>query len=78
MCRSHAKNMLIVLLPLDPVITRTGHSYERSTLLEHLKNNPTDPLTREPLTAKELRPNVALRQVLEEFWKTAGTWAIDW
>jgi len=62
----------------DPVITRTGHSYERATLLEHLKNNPTDPLTREPLTPKELRPNVALRQVLEEFWKTAGTWAIDW
>jgi STIP1 family protein 1 len=47
-------------------------------LLEHLKNNPTDPLTREPLTAKDLRPNVALRQVLEEFWMTAGTWAIDW
>jgi STIP1 family protein 1 len=62
----------------DPVITRTGHSYERATLLEHLKNNPTDPLTREPLTAKDLRPNVALRQVLEEFWMTAGTWAIDW
>lgn len=62
----------------DPVITRTGHTYERATLLEHLKTNPTDPLTREPLTAKDLRPNVALRQALEEFWKTAGTWAIDW
>ncbi|CAC9891624.1 U-box-domain-containing protein [Aureobasidium pullulans] len=62
----------------DPVITRTGHSYERATLLEYLKNSPVDPLTREPLTAKDLRPNVALRQVLEEFWKTAGNWAIDW
>lgn len=62
----------------DPVITRTGHSYERATLLEHLKHNPFDPLTREPLTPKDLRPNVALRQVLEEFWKTAGNWAIDW
>jgi STIP1 family protein 1 len=62
----------------DPVVTRTGHSYERATLLEHLKVNPFDPLTREPLTAKDLRPNVALRQVLDEFWKTAGNWAIDW
>lgn len=60
----------------DPVITKTGHSYERATLLEHLKRSPYDPLTREPLTIRELRPNVALRQVLDEFWMTAGEWAI--
>lgn len=62
----------------DPVITKTGHSYERATLLEHLKRSPTDPLTRETLTAKDLRPNIALRQTLEEFWKTAGSWAVEW
>lgn len=62
----------------DPVITKTGHSYERATLLEHLKRSPTDPLTREPLTVNDLRPNIALRHVLEEFWKTAGSWAVEW
>lgn len=62
----------------DPVLTRTGHSYERATLHEHLKRSPTDPLTREVLTIADLRPNVALRQVLEEFWRTAGSWAVDW
>lgn len=62
----------------DPVVTKTGHSYERATLLEHLKRSPTDPLTRETLTAKDLRPNIALRQTLEEFWKTAGSWAVEW
>ncbi|GAB7351174.1 hypothetical protein MBLNU459_g1624t2 [Dothideomycetes sp. NU459] len=62
----------------DPVVTRTGHSYERATLCQHLKRSPTDPLTREPLTVADLRPNVALRQVLEEFWRTAGNWAIEW
>ncbi|KAL1297041.1 hypothetical protein AAFC00_004632 [Neodothiora populina] len=62
----------------DPVVTKTGHSYERATLLEHLKRSPTDPLTRERLTVNDLRPNIALRHTLEEFWKTAGNWAIEW
>lgn len=62
----------------DPVVTKTGHSYERATLLEHLKRSPTDPLTRERLVVGDLRPNVALRQTLEEFWKTAGLWAVEW
>ena len=62
----------------DPVVTRTGHSYERATLLEHLKHSPTDPLTREALKASDLRPNIALRHTLEDFWKTAGSWAVEW
>ncbi|PNS18711.1 Methylenetetrahydrofolate reductase 1 [Sphaceloma murrayae] len=62
----------------DPVVTRNGHSYERSTLQEHLKRSPTDPLTREPLTINELRPNIALRKALDEFWEQAESWAIDW
>lgn len=62
----------------DPVMTKNGHSYERTTLIEHLKRSPTDPLTREPLTIDELRPNLALRQVCEEFWESAGNWVADW
>ncbi|KAL8706094.1 MAG: hypothetical protein Q9201_000796, partial [Fulgogasparrea decipioides] len=46
----------------DPVITKNGNSYERSTILEHLKRSPTDPLTREVLTINDLRPNLALKQ----------------
>ncbi|KAG8628121.1 hypothetical protein KVT40_003994 [Elsinoe batatas] len=62
----------------DPVVTKNGHSYERSTLQEHLKRSPTDPLTRDPLTINDLRPNIALRKALDEFWERAETWAIDW
>lgn len=62
----------------DPVVTKTGHSYERATLLEHLKRSATDPLTRERLVVGDLRPNIALRHTLEEFWKTAGLWAVEW
>ncbi|KAF2836004.1 U-box-domain-containing protein [Patellaria atrata CBS 101060] len=62
----------------DPVVTKNGNSYERATLIEHLKRNPYDPLTREPLTIGELRPNIALRQACQEFMETNSGWAYDW
>ncbi|KAI9849380.1 MAG: hypothetical protein M1838_000185 [Thelocarpon superellum] len=61
----------------DPVVTKTGQSYERSTLIEHLRRSETDPLTREPLRVQDLRPNLALRQACAEFLETNG-WAVDW
>ncbi|GAB7345095.1 hypothetical protein MBLNU457_3495t1 [Dothideomycetes sp. NU457] len=62
----------------DPVVTRSGHSYERHTIVEHLKVSPVDPITREPLTIDELRPNIALRKALDDFWENAEGWAMDW
>lgn len=62
----------------DPIMTKNGHSYERATLYEHLKRSPIDPMTREPLTIAELRPNLALRAACEEFWSGNGEWAGDW
>lgn len=61
----------------DPVITKTGQSYDRSTILEHLKRSRTDPLTREPLQIEDVRPNLALKQACEEFLEHNG-WAVDW
>lgn len=45
--------------------------------MEHLRRQPIDPLTREPLLISELRPNLALRQACEEFLDENG-WAVDW
>ena len=61
----------------DPVTTKTGNSYDRSTLIEHLKRSQTDPLTREPLRLVDLRPNLALKQACSEFLDENG-WAVDW
>ncbi|KAL6717273.1 hypothetical protein ACLMJK_005188 [Lecanora helva] len=61
----------------DPVITKTGNSYDRSTVIEHLKRSNTDPLTREPLRMDDLRPNIALKRACEEFLENNG-WAVDW
>ncbi|SPN99916.1 related to CHIP protein (carboxyl terminus of Hsc70-interacting protein) [Cephalotrichum gorgonifer] len=62
---------------VDPVITKTGKSYERASIMEHLRRQPTDPLTRSPLYPSELRPNLGLRQACEEFLGENG-WAVDW
>lgn len=45
--------------------------------MEHLRRSQTDPLTREPLLAKDLRPNLNLKEACEEFLKENG-WAVDW
>jgi STIP1 family protein 1 len=60
------------------VVTKHGHSYERATLIEHLKRSPTDPLTREPLSISDLRPNMALKQACTEFMETNSGWIYDW
>lgn len=62
---------------VDPVTTKTGKSYERASILEHLRRSATDPLTRESLSASDLRPNLALKQACEEFLAENG-WAADW
>ena len=61
----------------DPVITPSGASYERVGLLKHLKVSGVDPLTRQPLTEKQLIPNVALRNACSEFLERNG-WAVDY
>ena len=61
----------------DPMMTKTGNSYDRVTLMEHLKRSHTDPLTREPLRADDIRPNLALKQACDEFLEKNG-WAVDY
>ncbi|KAL2176880.1 uncharacterized protein P884DRAFT_270254 [Thermothelomyces heterothallicus CBS 202.75] len=62
---------------VDPVITKSGKSYERASIVEHLRRHPHDPLTREPLYISDLRPNLDLKQACEEFLQENG-WAADW
>ena len=57
--------------------TKTGKSYERASIQEHLRRQQTDPLTREPLYISDLRPNLDLKQACDEFLVENG-WAADW
>ncbi len=61
----------------DPVVTPSGNSYERVGLLKYLRATGVDPLTREPLSEKQLYPNVGLRQACSDFIENNG-WAVDY
>lgn len=59
----------------DPVSAPSGHSYERLAVLEHLRKvGKFDPVTREPMTEADLRPNLGLRNAAHE-WLNAHAWA---
>lgn len=61
----------------DPVMTKNGRSYERATILEYLRHNQIDPVTRDPLYETDLRPNYALAQACDDFLQENG-WAVDY
>jgi hypothetical protein len=53
----------------DPVMSRTGTSYDRTSIEEWLDRNGTDPFTRAPMAAGHLVPNRALKDAIE-YYKT--------
>ncbi|XP_075515678.1 E3 ubiquitin-protein ligase CHIP-like isoform X2 [Primulina tabacum] len=59
----------------DPVITPCGITYERAVILEHLlKVGKFDPITREPLYAYQLVPNLAIKEAVRAYLEKHG-WA---
>jgi len=50
---------------IDPVLGSDGRSYERSAITEWLRTHNTSPLTREVMTAGTLKPNYALRSLIQ-------------
>ncbi|VDK66827.1 unnamed protein product [Onchocerca ochengi] len=61
----------------DPVITPSGITYDRADIKEHLQRvGHFDPVTRAPLTADQLIPNLAMKEVVDHFL-SENQWAID-
>uniref|UniRef100_A0A7E4VP41 E3 ubiquitin-protein ligase CHIP n=1 Tax=Panagrellus redivivus TaxID=6233 RepID=A0A7E4VP41_PANRE len=61
----------------DPVITPSGITYDRADIKEHLyRVGHFDPVTRVPLTEDKLIPNLAMKEVLENFI-AENEWALD-
>uniref|UniRef100_A0A093V7B5 STIP1 likey and U box-containing protein 1 n=1 Tax=Talaromyces marneffei PM1 TaxID=1077442 RepID=A0A093V7B5_TALMA len=61
----------------DPVVTVSGHSYDRLGITKYLEQARVDPVTRVPMTVKDLRPNYSLKAACEEFLDKNG-WAVDY
>lgn len=61
---------LMDTLMTDPVMLPSGNIMDRSIILRHLLNSPTDPFNRQPLTESMLESgNAAMRPVSQLLWK---------
>uniref|UniRef100_A0A915ILL7 E3 ubiquitin-protein ligase CHIP n=1 Tax=Romanomermis culicivorax TaxID=13658 RepID=A0A915ILL7_ROMCU len=62
----------------DPVVTPSGVTYDRRDILEHLQRvGHFDPVTRAPLTADQLIPNLSMKEVIDHFLEQ-NEWAVDY
>ncbi|KAL2012616.1 hypothetical protein VTN00DRAFT_141 [Thermoascus crustaceus] len=61
----------------DPVVTPSGHSFDRIGIVKHVEQAGVDPITRVPMTVNDLRPNYALKAACDDFLNKNG-WAVDW
>lgn len=46
----------------DPVILPSGHCVDRSTITQHLLNDPTDPFNRKEMTIEDVKPATELKE----------------
>ena len=53
----------------DPVICLDAHTYERSAIEKWLSTNSCSPITRQIITNNSLIPNIALRNIIQEYKK---------
>ena len=53
----------------DPVICDDAHTYERSAIEKWLSTNSCSPITRQIITSDSLVPNIALRNIIQEYKK---------
>ena len=54
-------------IPLEPAISVSGTTYDRAELERAIDHDGRDPITYERCTLTDLRPNYALRQVLNDY-----------
>jgi STIP1 family protein 1 len=60
----------------DPVITESGHTYERTAIEEHIqRNGKTDPFSRKPISGL-LYPSISIKKAIEDFLEK-NPWAYE-
>jgi len=51
----------------DPVILPSGHCVDRSTITQHLLNDPTDPFNRKEMTINDVKPATELKERMDKW-----------
>jgi hypothetical protein len=53
---------------VDPVLADDGYTYERTAIMEWIKHhNETSPMTRQSIRTKELKPNLVIKQLADQY-----------
>lgn len=71
MATSNTSNLLQCPITMDifrdPVITPDGHTYERQAIEQWVREHGTSPMTREPLTERQIYQNRKVKECVEIF-----------
>lgn len=51
---------------VDPVMTKNGHTFERSAILKHLETSSICPISGKELTKEELAPNLFIKSLVQK------------
>ncbi len=58
---------ILTTFMLDPVILPSGHFVDRSTITQHLLNDPIDPFNREEMTIDDIKPATELKAKIDKW-----------
>eukprot|EP01063_Lacrimia_lanifica_P038374 TRINITY_DN8154_c0_g1_i2.p1 TRINITY_DN8154_c0_g1~~TRINITY_DN8154_c0_g1_i2.p1 ORF type:complete len:654 (+),score=148.12 TRINITY_DN8154_c0_g1_i2:48-2009(+) len=61
------RDPLLLEVMRDPVVTPSGHTYERACIEEWIEGHGTCPMTRAPLRAADLVPNRDMGEAIQQF-----------
>jgi len=51
----------------EPVCDNEGNTYDKQAIMKWLSRNRTSPISRQPLSTADLRPNIALKNLISDF-----------
>lgn len=58
---------ILTTFMMDPVILPSGHFVDRSTITQHLLNDPIDPFNREEMTIDDIKPATELKAKIDKW-----------
>eukprot|EP01118_Nematostelium_gracile_P010580 TRINITY_DN3664_c0_g1_i1.p1 TRINITY_DN3664_c0_g1~~TRINITY_DN3664_c0_g1_i1.p1 ORF type:complete len:804 (-),score=283.41 TRINITY_DN3664_c0_g1_i1:97-2508(-) len=61
----------------EPMVDKEGNTYEKKAIEQWLQKDPTSPITRTPLALKDLVPNRALKEIIEQALMAKGIKLLD-
>ena len=64
---------------MPTLVCKTGKTYDKESLVRWIREHGTDPIERDlRLTVADLSPNLALRDMVEEYVEVSEMGGVEW